>query len=130
MTAPGAEHRPTTAGPERKSPFREVVDEMTDGCGCACHTGLGYNTACEHCQPEPTTAEEQERWALDAIYTAETQDWAHRIQRLLTDLARAEAQAERYRAALDYYAAPQQWLEMPPRPWTVAHDAIKEAPHA
>lgn len=33
------------------SPFRRVVDDLTDGCGCACHTGLGYNAACEHCWP-------------------------------------------------------------------------------
>jgi len=38
-----------------QSPFRQVVDDMTGGCGCACHTGLGYNAACSHCHPsEPT----------------------------------------------------------------------------
>lgn len=31
--------------------FRKVVDEVTDGCGCACHTGIGYKTACSHCLP-------------------------------------------------------------------------------
>lgn len=32
-------------------PFRAVVDDLTGGCGCACHTGIGYNTACAHCRP-------------------------------------------------------------------------------
>lgn len=34
---------------QSKSPFQRVVDELTDGCGCACHTGTGYRTSCEHC---------------------------------------------------------------------------------
>jgi hypothetical protein len=40
------------------SPFRKVVDDLTGGCGCACHTGIGYNAACGHCQAAaPTPAE-------------------------------------------------------------------------
>lgn len=35
--------------PSPDSPFRKVVDDLTDGCGCACHTGTGYRTSCEHC---------------------------------------------------------------------------------
>jgi hypothetical protein len=31
------------------SPFRRVIDDLTDGCGCCCHTGLGYRAGCEHC---------------------------------------------------------------------------------
>jgi hypothetical protein len=32
-----------------ETPFQRVVDDLTDGCGCACHTGLGYRSSCEHC---------------------------------------------------------------------------------
>lgn len=32
-----------------KTPFQRVVDELTDGCGCACHTGTGYRSSCAHC---------------------------------------------------------------------------------
>ncbi len=35
-----------------KTPFQKVVDDLTDGCGCACHTGTGYRTLCEHCRPD------------------------------------------------------------------------------
>jgi hypothetical protein len=35
-----------------KTPFQRVVDELSGGCGCACHTGTGYRTSCEHCQPD------------------------------------------------------------------------------
>lgn len=42
------------ATPDRaaKSPFQRVVDDLSGGCGCACHTGTGYRTSCEHCQPD------------------------------------------------------------------------------
>jgi hypothetical protein len=33
-----------------QTPFRQVVDDLTGGCGCACHTGLGYDSSCVHCQ--------------------------------------------------------------------------------
>jgi hypothetical protein len=42
---------------EPKSPFRAVTDELTGGDGCACHTGLGYNTSCQHCRPATPPAE-------------------------------------------------------------------------
>ncbi len=35
-----------------KTPFQRVVDDLTGGCGCGCHTGIGYNTACRHCVPQ------------------------------------------------------------------------------
>ncbi len=35
-----------------KTPFQRVVDDLTDGCGCGCHTGIGYNAACRHCVPQ------------------------------------------------------------------------------
>ncbi len=35
-----------------KTPFQRVVDDLTGGCGCGCHTGIGYNAACRHCQPQ------------------------------------------------------------------------------
>jgi cephalosporin hydroxylase len=38
-----------------KTPFQQVTDDLTDGCGCACHTGVGYNSACGHCRPIPLT---------------------------------------------------------------------------
>lgn len=41
---------PTAASTD--TPFRRVVDDLTEGCGCACHTGTGYNAACRHCQPQ------------------------------------------------------------------------------
>ena len=34
-----------------KSAFQKVVDDATDGCGCMCHTGLGYRSGCSHCAP-------------------------------------------------------------------------------
>lgn len=46
---------------EAKTPFQRVTDDLTGGCGCGCHTGIGYRTACDHCaavpetKPEPTT---------------------------------------------------------------------------
>lgn len=44
-------------GEPSRSPFRDVTDDLTGDCGCACHTGVGYNTSCAHClasQGEPT----------------------------------------------------------------------------
>jgi hypothetical protein len=32
---------------DQRSPFEKVLDDL--GCRCACHTGIGSNTACEHC---------------------------------------------------------------------------------
>lgn len=32
-----------------KSAYQRVIDLVTDGCGCACHTGIGYRSSCEHC---------------------------------------------------------------------------------
>lgn len=32
-----------------ETPFRKVVDDLTGGCGCACHTGTGYRSSCVHC---------------------------------------------------------------------------------
>lgn len=32
-----------------KTPFQRVTDALTGGCGCACHTGTGYHTSCDHC---------------------------------------------------------------------------------
>jgi hypothetical protein len=40
-----------TPDPRPVSPFRQVVDDLTGGCGCGCHTGIGYNSSCEHCRP-------------------------------------------------------------------------------
>jgi len=46
---------PSTDGPSRSSrlgassPFQKVTDDLTDGCGCACHTGTGYRSSCDHC---------------------------------------------------------------------------------
>ena len=40
------------AAPDDKTPFQRVVDDLTEGDGCACHTGTGYNSACRHCQPQ------------------------------------------------------------------------------
>lgn len=37
-----------------ETPFQRVVDDLSGGCGCACHTGTGYRTSCEHCQPHAT----------------------------------------------------------------------------
>lgn len=37
--------------PEGSSPFRDVTDDLTGGDGCACHTGIGHNTSCVHCEP-------------------------------------------------------------------------------
>jgi hypothetical protein len=37
-----------------KTPFERVVDDLSGGCGCACHTGTGYRTSCEHCHPHAT----------------------------------------------------------------------------
>lgn len=34
---------------EDKSPFEHAIDLATDDCGCACHTGIGYRSMCEHC---------------------------------------------------------------------------------
>lgn len=34
-----------------KTPFEQVTDDLTGGCGCACHTGTGYRSACVHCTP-------------------------------------------------------------------------------
>lgn len=43
---------PASSPPELpKSPFQKVVDDLTNGCGCACHTGTGYRSSCEHCFP-------------------------------------------------------------------------------
>lgn len=36
---------------QTKTPFQRVVDDLTDGCGCACHTGTGYRSSCDHCWP-------------------------------------------------------------------------------
>jgi hypothetical protein len=38
------------------STFRDVVDDLTGGCGCVCHTGTGYNTTCAHCWNKHGTA--------------------------------------------------------------------------
>lgn len=40
-----------------RSPFRKVVDAVTRSCGCACHTGTGYRTSCEHCSSRPRSTE-------------------------------------------------------------------------
>ncbi len=56
-------------------------------------------------QHVPTTVKERERWALDATYTAETQDWAHRIHRLITDVNLANTEVARVGEALDKYGA-------------------------
>jgi len=40
-----------------KTDYQKITDELTDGCGCACHTGMGYKTGCSHCQmttPKPS----------------------------------------------------------------------------
>ena len=29
--------------------FREVTETITGGCACACHTGIGADTSCQHC---------------------------------------------------------------------------------
>lgn len=42
-----------------ETPFQRVVDEMTGGCGCACHTGTGYRSSCEHCWPSPAAWQER-----------------------------------------------------------------------
>jgi hypothetical protein len=34
---------------DQPDPFRDVVDALTNGCGCACHTGIGYRSSCYHC---------------------------------------------------------------------------------
>lgn len=31
------------------STFQKVTAEVTGGCQCACHTGIGSATSCEHC---------------------------------------------------------------------------------
>jgi hypothetical protein len=36
-------------GEETSSPFQRVLRDLLNGCECACHTGIGANTACEHC---------------------------------------------------------------------------------
>lgn len=33
------------------TPFQLAIDDLTHGCGCACHAGVGYRTACVHCAP-------------------------------------------------------------------------------
>ena len=41
------------------SAFRRVTRESNPyGCGCACHTGTGYDSSCAHCAPVPRTSEE------------------------------------------------------------------------
>lgn len=56
----------------KDSPFRDVVDDLTGGCGCACHTGTGYRTSCDHCRPmpQPHPPEQREELAerLSAAY--------------------------------------------------------------
>ena len=48
----------TVAADAGKTPFQKVVDAMSGGCGCACHTGVGYRTSCEHCaQSAPDTTQ-------------------------------------------------------------------------
>lgn len=32
-----------------RTPFQQVTDDVTGGCGCACHTGTGYRSSCDHC---------------------------------------------------------------------------------
>lgn len=51
----GGSPRTTSAAPaaadgsESMSPFQKVIAELTGGCQCACHTGIGSSTSCEHC---------------------------------------------------------------------------------
>ncbi len=41
-------------GVEPESAFRRMTREMSGvDCGCACHTGTGYDAACEHCMMAP-----------------------------------------------------------------------------
>jgi len=42
---------PSPAAEAGESPFQRVVDDLSGGCGCACHGGIGYNAACGHCVP-------------------------------------------------------------------------------
>jgi hypothetical protein len=59
------------------SAFREMTDAFTDGCGCACHTGAGYNSSCDHCtaDPSPSTVDE----ALPLLTIAEARAFLYRV---------------------------------------------------
>jgi hypothetical protein len=48
---------------EDRTPFQRVTDDLTGGCGCACHTGIGHRTSCEHCYRQVPSPYD---WAEDA----------------------------------------------------------------
>lgn len=92
-----------------KTPFQKVTDDLTGGCGCACHTGTGYRTSCEHCSPVSTPhselAEAMERandsWAGGPypVGPGVSQEFARAVQDRTTLAAEVSRLVEQLEAA-------------------------------
>ena len=121
-----------------ESPFRRVVDDLTGGCGCACHTGIGYNTACSHCQPP--SAHPEDSASLPAESTGQSEallrdvleavdrliDGPHQPPTWLTSLTALDEVRKQARAALQASASPNASEPLPPaEPRDCDHDDIE-----
>jgi len=66
---------------EPKTPFQRVTDDLTGGCGCACHTGIGYRTACDHCAASP--ASNKPATLGELLPMMGDSPWAYALRRIL-----------------------------------------------
>ena len=70
---------------DKDSEFSKTTKDLTNGCGCMCHLGVGTKTMCEHCQSQTDKDEMRKMvtkhlnriWEVgqNNAYTAEGVNW-------------------------------------------------------
>lgn len=108
---------PPSSSETRESPFRQAVRDASGvNCGCACHTGTGYDSACIHCQARqesPASEPEDIAQLRGPALTARIFEQIAVVQNLVTVEREARERAEERATQLETALR---------RVWAVTHD--------